>query len=793
MSRFRFPFTGAGCSAVAIRPTRAPAPRRRASPWSRAARRAVCAVLAVAAVALPGASPARAQEPGTIRGRVEGSNGEPARGAEATLVQLRRRTSVSDDGTFEFTGVPPGTYLLQVESPIQGNGSVRVTVAPGEEAAIEMQLNVVTHHEEVVVTASPEVRSRLEVAAPISVMTGEELLLRRQATLGETLADMPGISSSHFAAGASRPVIRGMDGDRVRMLQGGVGAGDVSDTSHDHAVTIDPLSAERIEVIRGPATLLYGSSAIGGVVNVEDGRIPSYRSAGPLSGTVELGGGSVADDRNAAASLEGGGGRLAWRAGGFYRKAKDYEIPGFAEAGAAEEEHGEAFGVLPTSDVENRGASLGGTLFLGNTGYVGLSVSGFDSEYGLPGGHHEEGEEHEGEEDEEEEEVRIDMKRRRVDLHGETTQAFGPFAGLRVRAGVTDYEHEELEGAEVGTVFANDYLEGRLELIQSRRGIWSGAIGLQVSDRELEAVGEEAFIPPTDSQDWAIFALEELAWDRWKLQLGARLDNRDVEAKAAGSPDRDFDGVSSSLGVVFLPAEGSSIALSVARSVKFPSVEELYSNGLHVATSAFEIGDPDLDVESSLGFDLSFRRSVGRVAGEITLFLQDFDDFIFQRFTGDEEEGFPVVAYSQTDAEFRGGEVQTSLSLHESRRRHLDLKLFGDYVRAEQSASGEPLPRIPPLGFGAGLHFHGERFHAMVETRHREDQDRLAPNETPTASYTVLNASFSYRFFTGAQVYDLVARGRNLTDEDVRSHTSFVKDRVPLPGRDLSLALRMSF
>ncbi|HEX2463197.1 MAG TPA: TonB-dependent receptor, partial [Thermoanaerobaculia bacterium] len=238
----------------------------------------------------------------------------------------------------------------------------------------------------------------------------------------------------------------------------------------------------------------------------------------------------------------------------------------------------------------------------------------------------------------------------------------------------------------------------------------------------------------------------------------------------------------------------SSLGLSIARAVKFPSSEELYSDGVHVATGVFELGDPNLDPEESLGLDLSYRRSAGPVTGDITVFAQDFDQFIFQRFTGEEdEEGFPIVAFSQTDAEFRGGEVEATFGLLEERRHHLDLALFGDYVQAEQSRSGEDLPRIPPLGYGAGLHFHSERVHTMVEARHREDQDRLAENETPTAAYTVLNASFSYRFFTGAQVYDVVVRGRNLTDEEVRDHTSFVKDIVPMPGRDLSVSLRLDF
>ena len=267
-------------------------------------------VVASFVAALLSSSPTLAQDTGSIRGRAIDAGGEPARGAEATLLPLRRRVEVNAEGGFEFVAVPPGSYVLEVDSPVQGSATLAITVEAGKTAELEVKLDVLTHHEELIVTASPELTSRLEVAAPVSVLEGEDLELRRQASLGDTLAELPGISASHFAAGASRPIIRGMDGDRVRMLQDGIGSGDVSDTSHDHAVTIDPLSAERIEVIRGPATLLYGSSAIGGVVNVEDGRIPTFRLGDPFGGAVEIGGGTVADDKNAAASLEGGGERL---------------------------------------------------------------------------------------------------------------------------------------------------------------------------------------------------------------------------------------------------------------------------------------------------------------------------------------------------------------------------------------------------------------------------------------------------------------------------------------------------
>ena len=403
-----------------------------------------------------------AQEGGTIRGTAIGSDGRAPRSAEATLPDLRRRTEVAADGSFEFPGVPPGSYLVVVSSPLQGHGVSRVEVVAGKTTSFEMEMHVVTHSEEVVVSASPDLRSQLELASPTTVVSGEDLEIARQATLGETLAGEPGISATSFAQGASRPVIRGFDGDRVRMLSGGIGTGDASSTSPDHGVAIDPAMAVRIEVLRGPATLLYGSSAIGGVVNVEDGRIPSFRPSVPFGGRVEVGLGSVSDERRGTVALDGGGGDWGWHLDGTLTDAGDYEIPESAVAGTPSGTQR-----LTNSDNRTTGASIGGTRFF-EGGSLGMAATRFGSEYGLPV----------------EPGVRIDMEQQRFDLRGEVTSPFGPFRGLRVRAGVTDYEHSELDGGDVTTTFFNDYWEGRAELVQKRRGRLAGSVGAQISSQE---------------------------------------------------------------------------------------------------------------------------------------------------------------------------------------------------------------------------------------------------------------------------------------------------------------------
>lgn len=764
-------------------------------------RRAGLALFLVGIVGMAvGAVSARAQAAaiGTIAGQVISLEGEPVTDAQVTVAETRRRTSVGADGSFRFTGIAPGEYLVEAASPRLGSAVERVTVTAGGTAEVTLHLDLTIHREEIVVTASPDARSQSEIAQPTSVLDEQELGRRRQPTLGETLSREPGVTSTFFGMGASRPVIRGLGGDRIRVLEGGVGVGDASSTSPDHAVSSDPLAAERIEVLRGPATLLYGSSAVGGVVNVIDSRIPE-RVPEEVSGTVELRGGSVAGERGGAASVTGGVGRLAWHVDVLKRETGDYEIPGFAESRALREaeaeegeEHEEVRGRLPNSATDSEAGTLG-VSYIVDGGFFGVSVGGLDSLYGIPGGHeHGHAEEEHGEE-EEEAPVRIDLKQRRLDLRGGVTRPFGVFRGANLRFGRSDYEHQELEGAEVGTLFTNDSWEGRLELLQKRYGPLTGSVGFQAQRRDFAAVGEEAFVPPSETDTWAAFTFQELTRGPWRFQLGGRYESQETSAAAGEVLDRSFDGLSASLGLVWQPVENYTFGLAVARSTKLPNAEELFSNGPHLATNAFELGDPDLREETSLSADLSLRKTAGRVSGEITLFANRFDDFIYERATGEEADGLPVFLYSQADAEFRGAELTGVVQLFHTEPHHFDLELGADFVRAELRETGEPLPRIPPRRYRLGVHYHGERLDGLVEATRVDEQDRVADFETPTEGYTLLNANLSYRIFTSRAIYDLLLRGTNLTDEEARNHVSFLKDRVPLPGRDVSLALRLTF
>ncbi len=763
-----------------------------------------------------GLSPASGEEPGSIAGKLTPPHDHDFVLSTVRIPDLALKVDVADDGSFRFDAVRPGSYLLEARVPSLGKAVERVEVRPGEEVSVEIVLKPGSHFEEIVVTASADARDPLDLASPTISLSGQELSLRLESSLGETLAGEPGISSTFFGPGSSRPIIRGLAGDRVRMLEGGLGTGDASGVSADHAVTADPGQAERIEVIRGPATLLYGSSAVGGVVNVIDERIPSSRGTGGVSGSLAMRGGTVADERSGSVSLDGGSGSWAWHVNANARESDHYEVPGFARLEGdehEEDEHEEGdeheeeapFGFVPNTDIESEGGRLGVSYFFGDKGFLGVSASGFDTNYGLPGGleHADHGDEHDSDHDSDEHDddeheegvpVRIDMEQRRLDLRGEVRRPFSGFQALKLRLGSTDYEHLELEGEEPGTFFFNDSFEGRVELVQSQRELASGtvhggSIGLQYFDRDLQAIGAEAFLPETASKRWALFTLQELEVGDLRWQLGSRFESQDVDPTSDTVSSTSHDGFSASLGLVWSTSDTFSVAASVARSVKLPAAEELYSDGLHVATQAFEVGDPNLEEEVGLGLDLSLRLATERVSGELTFFRQDFDDFIFQAFTGEEEDGFPVVLYSQADAKLTGAELKARVELYEKSGHHLHLQLVGDVVNAELDAGGN-LPRIPPLRLGGGLHYHSEAWNASAEVRWVDDQTDVAEGETPTGGYTLLGASLGYRWLFKNQILDVLLRGRNLGDEEARSHTSFLKNVAPLPGRDVSLALK---
>jgi iron complex outermembrane receptor protein len=648
--------------------------------------------------------------------------------------------------------------------------------------------------DEIVVTGTPRDRAAGELAQSITVVGGDELDRIRASSLGETLANQLGVSSSQFGAGASRPIIRGLAGPRVLMLEDGIDTMDAATVSDDHAVSVEPLAAEQIEIFRGPTTLLYGSGAVGGVVNTVTTRIPGRVPEGGFEGAFEVRGDSVAQTRGAAVRLDGGESRFAWHFDAGRRDSDDYEIPGFArgDAGPANADADGAFGVLPNSATKSESAAVG-VSWLGESGFLGVGINAFDTLYGIPSHAHEEGP-LPTEPAPDEEAVRIDLGKRRLDLRGGWEGLSGPIEDVEVQIGVNDYEHVELEGDAFGTRFTNDATELRVELLHPGVGPWSGAFGVQLAEREFEAVGDEAFVPPVDSSLTGLFIVEQIDLASWQISLGARVESLEHEP-SNGMPRFDDDATSFSFGSVRPFGASFTFVTTLAISQRLPVAEELYSDGPHLATGLVQIGEPSLAHETAEHLDVGIRGRRDAANWSVTTFYTQYDDFIYLTDLGvvDPVDELPIFVYTQADANLSGIEAELFAPLLVKGANAIDMRLFADYVRGELD-SGESLPRMPPLRYGARLEYHNERLLVGLEATRYDDQDEIAPFETETAGYTLMNADLRWRLI-GVMGMDLelFANASNLGDEEARKHTSFVKDVAPLPGRNYALGIRSRF
>lgn len=696
-------------------------------------------------------------------------------------------------------------------------------------ATIDPETGKPLEFEEIIVTTTPVGRSVFETTQGVDVLTGEDLALSLSGTIGETLRRQPGISSTFFGPGASRPIIRGQGGDRIRILDSDIGSIDASVTSDDHAVAIDPVLAQRIEIVRGTGALLYGSNAAGGVINIFDGRIPEVVPEGGYEIGARYTYSTVDEGHEVAGAFNyafetGSDMTIVLHGEGFYREADDYDIPGFAESAALraaeeaeeeehehEEEEGheeeeEAFGTVENSNLETKGGA-GGVSFIFSNGFIGFSGKVLKSDYGVPGHGHEEGheeeeeehEEEEGHEEEEEEIVRIDLDQVRYDLRGELETDLLFFQKAKLRIGYADYEHAELEGDEIGTVFTNEGWEGRLELVQKDYGILKGAVGFQFRSREFSAVGEEAFVPPTDTTQFGIFAVEEIDLGDWLVDIGGRYERTNQEATVEGI-ERDFDAISVSGGFGYRGVEDVFFGVTGFRTERAPATEELFSNGPHLATDSFEIGDPDLDKEVATGVEGVARINRPWFSAQVSAYYTTYDDFIALLATGEEEDGLPVFQFTPVEAEFRGFEAEAEVRSDPYEifdtvivQFYADASI--DLVRAtfDNPTGSDDLPRIPPLSGIIGGGFRSDYVDFRAELEYAGEQDDVAEFELPTEDYQLVNLFLTIHPFGQERNVAIDIRALNLTDEEARLHTSFLKDLVPLPGRNVKVSLRTVF
>jgi len=649
--------------------------------------------------------------------------------------------------------------------------------------------------EDVIVTGAPfGVTDRASLLA-VEVLDSEDLAVAPAATLGDLVNGLPGVRSTNFAPGASRPVIRGLSGPRVQVLTNGLGMIDASSVSPDHQVAVDPAEADRIEIVRGPSTLVFGGSAIGGVVNIIDERIPTRRVEDGIDGHVSAQASSVDDGTSFGGHLTANLGPLVATLDGFTREASDFRTPVFPESGRLLAEEGEEAG--DERSVANTFIKLdqygAGLSYVGSRGYLGVSVKHVDTTYGVPGHthehEHEEGEEEHDHDHGEEAGVSIGLEQTRYDLRGELNLETGPFRTLRLSAAQADYTHTEFEGDEVGTRFLSDGYEGRFEAIQRDRDGWKGVIGGQVLKRNFDAIGDEAYVPRTRIEERGVYTVQRFDRGGFGVEGGLRFDNRTLDSVAA---DRDFDNISASAGVFARPAPGLFVGVSVARNERAPSEVELFAQGAHVATGAFEQGDIDLTSEVATSIEATAHYARGPFEADLHAYHAAYDGFIDLRPTGveDEDSHLPIFAYVQTDATFTGFEAEASWALWENGDRKLSLEGAADNVKADTDLG--PAARIPPWSATARLAWTSGRYDLSGEVRHVAEQDRLAENELATDSYTLLNVSAAFRPFADPRL-TVFAEARNLTDAEAREHVSFLKDIAPLPGRNLRVGVAYRF
>ena len=647
------------------------------------------------------------------------------------------------------------------------------------------------------VTVSATGMAASDMATPVQVLDADALLKRQAATLGETLAAEPGIHASHFGAGASRPIIRGMDGARVSILSDGSDLQDASTVSPDHAVTSEPMLARQIEVLRGPSALLYSAGAMGGVVNVLDNKIPTAVPANGIEGSAQLQG-STADGQAAGAfSLTGatpvksGDGTLVLHAEGVARNAGDYRV------GSGWGQGSKVAGSFNRTDTGSLGLS-----WVTDKGYLGLAYTRQTANYGLPGHNHSfegchthgdhlhcgnhGGDGHDHGASETGSVPVVNLISERWDLRGEWRQPTAGVAAVRLRGGFTDYHHDEVEDGQVATSFKNRAHDLRLEVEHEPIAGWRGTLGLQTMQRRFSAQGEEAYIQPTDTRRDSLYLLEEYRWQDWSLQAALRHDRQSVEARASDEK-RSHRATSMSLGTVWKFMPGYSATASYTNGSRMPTAEELFANGLHMATSTFERGNADLRRERSQALDLSVGKNAGDTTWKLSAYHYRIKDYIYGS-TLDEHDGLQLLQYTQGDARFTGWEAQLSQRLSSQ----WAVTVFGDGVRACLD-NGSPLPRIPAQRWGLRVNGRIQGWDTMAEWVQVLKQNRTAAYETETPGYGVLNLGASYRWKSGSNIWQVYVKGQNLTNKLAYAATSFIKMQAPLMGRNLTAGVKVDF
>jgi len=667
--------------------------------------------------------------------------------------------------------------------------------------------NEVQELEDIIVTSAGFKQATTRSAKPVTVLTGDELRAKIGQTIGETLQNEPGMTSQSFGAGVGMPVIRGQSGPRVRVMQNSLGNNDLSSLSPDHANGVDPLIAERVEVLRGPSTLLYGNGAIGGIVNVIDNRIPEQVPNKIIGGAGEERYDSATNESASAFKLEGGKSSFAYHLDGFYRDQDNTHIGGSAIDETAVRTHDPSFksiasgelqnsdGVINNTQARSRGGSIGFSAIT-ETGLVGAAINSLEKKYGIaPDGHGEAP-------------VTVDLNQVKYDFKAQLNKPTAWVEAIRLKFGYTDYKHVELDGGVPGTKFLNEALESRLELEHKPVGILNGVAGFQSIHSQFIGLGDEGqIVPKSDIDSFALFALESFSIGDVTYELGGRAEGQTI--KPEGRNEVSYQPISGSASALWQITDQHQLSLGFTHSQRVPQIQELFSNGFHHATRSFERGNDSLNKETSNNLDLSYRFDGGRMKTEINLFHNWVNDYIYQQRSSSLlfnkavgsfvlpdttcDECFPLLNSQQANAVFKGFEAQNVFTLIENQHGVLDLTLFGDYTRGT-FAGGSDVPRMPPLRYGFQLSYTKDDFNGNLRLTRGEAQTKSGENETSTPSYVLVNLSAQYRItsFDDSEVM-LFAKGKNLLNENIRNSTSYLRNFAPEPGRSAEVGIRISY
>lgn len=640
-----------------------------------------------------------------------------------------------------------------------------------------------TKLEEIEVLEHEETQGLVDFVPSVTKVTGQELNKKRQTSIGDTLQSEAGIQSTSFGPSSSRPVIRGLDGDRIRVLQNGLGTLDASTQSLDHAIPVDVLTIDQMEIVRGPMSLLYGASAVGGVVNLVTNRIHYNYEEGFFSKFL-VQGETVNNGVSSAAHLNYGADKWMFHVDGSTRNLGEQEIPGYARSKKLRQtdpQPTEAKDKLPNSFNKQDNVAVGVSRIF-DRGYAGVSFNHFNTLYGSVA----------------DPEVDIDMTQNRFEFHGEYRPQSSSVRKIKLKSAQSDYFHKELEGEETGTIFRNEGNETRVEAI-NKSGNVRGVSGIQTQIFSFSAKGEEAFLPESDNTKLSLFSFQELDMGKNALRFGARLENTDIEKKSSDnfgpSDEKSYLGMNASLGHCYDFSKTNTLESSLSYTERAPNFQELYAGGAHLATGIFEQGDSQLKKEKAMAFELTFKKRTDKNQFMVSAYSQVFKDYISLNPTGvvDVDSGLFISDYEQVDALFYGLDLDSKSEIKKMEKGVVNLIGKFDFVRGKDTDSGKNLPRISPPRVTAGLEYVTDKWSTDAEVQYVAEQTKTAPNETRTADYAFTNIGYTYNIVGNLTSLNLFARVRNIFDVEGRNHVSTLKDIAPLPGRNFIAGAQFQF